>query len=333
MISHHKRGSSGSGSSGNQWKKLFQTEAFEDPSETINFLTNTSDTKHKNSYDGSGTIYTNEGNFEQETTTKQLTKSKNQPSQAAIVTTTTTITTTPLQKYISGKHGKRSSSSSNKRYFDNVTQKRRWMIKEDRQSKDFNMSEVKKIEEEKTYSNLHNSSIELEQKSSQMMLKSKTNSIYKTQERMNTSKEESFFKTETDDSPNILGGPTTLKRKQWKIKYSLKCHLDAVRSLYFNMNMNIMASASEDRTIRLWKADTFCGKDIDEDFTSQQINSYMTLRGHTGALFAMSGPGDNNLNSNKKLLYSGGEEGVIRVWKIPSPIYYDSIESTHENQH
>jgi len=99
------------------------------------------------------------------------------------------------------------------------------------------------------------------------------------------------------------------------------------------MNMNIMASASEDRTIRLWKADTFCGKDIDEDFTSQQINSYMTLRGHTGALFAMSGPGDNNLNSNKKLLYSGGEEGVIRVWKIPSPIYYDSIESTHENQH
>ena len=73
-------------------------------------MTNTSDLKNKGSYDGSGTIYTNESNFIQETTTKQLTKSKQQPSQAAIVTKTTTITTTPLQNYISGKHGKRASS-------------------------------------------------------------------------------------------------------------------------------------------------------------------------------------------------------------------------------
>lgn len=99
MISHHKRGSSGSGSSGNQWKKLFQTEAFEDGSDTINFLTNTSDLRNKNSYDESGTIYTNESLFKQESTTKQITKNKHQPSQAAIVTTTTTITTTPLQNY------------------------------------------------------------------------------------------------------------------------------------------------------------------------------------------------------------------------------------------
>ena len=62
MISHHKRGSSGSGSSGNQWKKLFHTEAFDDNSETINFMTNISDAKHKSSYDGTGTIYTNESN-------------------------------------------------------------------------------------------------------------------------------------------------------------------------------------------------------------------------------------------------------------------------------
>lgn len=133
---------------------------------------------------------------------------------------------------------------------------------------------------------------------------------------------------------DLLGKQNTLKRKQWKIKYSLKCHLDAVRALQFNMNMNIMASASEDKTIRLWKADSFCNKEMEEEFTNQQqIFSYMTLRGHKGALFTLSGPDDTNQYSHKKVLYSAGEEGIIRVWKIPSPVYFDSLESTHEFQH
>lgn len=255
MISHHKRGSSGSGSSGNQWKKLFQTEAFDEGSETINFMTNTSDAKHKGSYDGTGTIYTNESNYMHETTSKHMTKTKQQPSQAAIVTKTTTITTTPLQNYISGKHGKRSSSSTNKRCYDNVTQKRKWMVREFNKSKDFNLSEIKDAEESKYYHNMQNSSIDVEQKSAQMVKKTKKTSMYKTQERIQNKNESSFLKE--DENAETLGGPATLKRKQWKLKYSLKCHLDSVRSLYFNMNMNIMASASEDRTIRLWKADSF----------------------------------------------------------------------------
>jgi WD40 repeat protein len=332
MISHHKRGSSGSGSSGNQWKKLFQTEANDEGTDTINFMTNTSDVKHKSSYDGTGTIHTNESNYVHETTSKHMTKTKQQPSQASIVTKTTTITTTPLQSYISGKHGKRSSSSTNKRCYDNVTQKRKWMVREHNKSKDFNLSEIKDTEESKYYANLQNSSIELEQKSAQMMKKTKKTSMYKTQERVQSKNENSFFKV--DEDAEIIGGQATLKRKQWKIKYSLKCHLDAVRSLYFNMNMNIMASASEDRTIRLWKADSFCGNEIDDEYTSQkEVFSYMTLRGHTGPLFALSGPGESNQNANKKILYSAGEEGIIRVWKIPSPIYFDSIDSTHEIQH
>lgn len=128
MISHHKRGSSGSGSSGNQWKKLFQTEAFEDPNETINFMHTTTDMSRY----PIGELIGNDGRkkYKQESTTKQITKTKQQPSQAAIVTTTTTITTTPIQSYIKGKHGKRSSSNINKRCFDNVTQKRKWMVKD-----------------------------------------------------------------------------------------------------------------------------------------------------------------------------------------------------------
>lgn len=194
MISHHKRGSSGSGSSGNQWKKLFQTETFDDGTETINFLTNTSDLRHKSSNDGVGTLYTNESNYKQESTTKYVTKTKQQPSQAAIVTTTTTITTTPLQNYISSKHGNPASSSQGKKCYDNVTQKRKWMIREINRSRDLNMSEIKDSEEEKYYhQNKHNSSVEIEQKPSQMLIKQKSSSIYKTQERISKLDNSSFF--------------------------------------------------------------------------------------------------------------------------------------------
>lgn len=173
------------------------------------------------------------------------------------------------------------------------------MIREFNRSRDLNMSEIKDNEEEKYYhKNKNNSNIEIDSRQSQL-IKTKSNSIYKTQERIPKIDNTSFFCSDNEEM-NLMGKQNSFKKKQWKIKYSIKCHLDAVRSLYFNMNMNIMASASEDRTIRLWKADSICSKDIDdESVNQQQVFSYMTLRGHTDALFAMSGPSDLNQNSHK----------------------------------
>ena len=56
MISHHKKGSSGSGSSGNGLNRIFHTEAFDETFENAPFLTKTSDFRSKNSYDNTGTI-------------------------------------------------------------------------------------------------------------------------------------------------------------------------------------------------------------------------------------------------------------------------------------
>ena len=44
------------------------------------------------------------------------------------------------------------------------------------------------------------------------------------------------------------------------------------------------------------------------------IEPYFTFRGHTGPLFSMCG-GNESLN----YLYSGGNEGIIRVWEVPQP--------------
>lgn len=132
-----------------------------------------------------------------------------------------------------------------------MTQKRKWMIREYTNSKDLNLSEIKDTEETKSskyFPSKHNTSVEIEQKSSQMLVNNSNkgnNSIYKTQERMSKGGG-SFFKDKNEQEGLIGNQSNTLKRKQWKIKYSLKSHLDAVRSLYFNMSMNILASASED---------------------------------------------------------------------------------------
>lgn len=143
LISHHKRGSSGSGSSGNQWMKILQTENFDEGIEALNSLTQTIDHRHKNSYDGTSSKFASDGNGKQESNTKHVVKTKVQPSQAAIVTTTTTITTTPLQNFVNAKHSSSTPVAQRKRYYENVTQKRRWMIREFNKSRDLSSSEFK----------------------------------------------------------------------------------------------------------------------------------------------------------------------------------------------
>lgn len=64
-------------------------------------------------------------------------------------------------------------------------------------------------------------------------------------------------------------GPT------FKTLHSLKSHLDTVTSIFFNSVLNVMATSSEDRTIKLWKTEDF--SKIDD---SNLICPYLTLRGH-----------------------------------------------------
>ncbi len=72
-------------------------------------------------------------------------------------------------------------------------------------------------------------------------------------------------------------------------------------------DMEILASVSEDCTVKLWNL-----QNIDQIYgeTEGNIEPYITLRGHTGPLFSVCG-------KKGSVLFTGGSEGVIRVWDLP----------------
>lgn len=69
-------------------------------------------------------------------------------------------------------------------------------------------------------------------------------------------------------------------KKIWKTKGTLKSHMDSVRGLYFHPIEKLLVSASEDGTLKVWDLAHQC----------ENIDPYITLRGHTKALFALTGP-------------------------------------------
>lgn len=117
-------------------------------------------------------------------------------------------------------------------------------------------------------------------------------------------------------------------------KFQFRGHLDSVRGVHFVGQENIMASISEDCTVKLWDLSLLM-KNEEEGFAEgtqfDNINPYYTLRGHTGPLFCITGsPGQlgfNNPEADKaestnfdpSLIYTAGMEGIIKIWKVPDP--------------
>ena len=92
-------------------------------------------------------------------------------------------------------------------------------------------------------------------------------------------------------------------KKLWSPRLSLKSHLDGVRGLHF-VSQNILASASEDCTVKLWDCSLF-------ETESECSESYLTLRGHAGPVLSIDG--------GQGLVFTGDTQGIIRSWAVPSP--------------
>jgi striatin 1/3/4 len=101
-----------------------------------------------------------------------------------------------------------------------------------------------------------------------------------------------------------------VQKKEITPKYQLRSHMDIVRGLLFVQDLDVMTSISEDCTLKLWSLNNL---DNLYQETDGNPEPYITLRGHTGPLFSIAGPHNNH----KRVIFTAGSEGVIRVWNLP----------------
>ena len=84
----------------------------------------------------------------------------------------------------------------------------------------------------------------------------------------------------------------------------LKSHFDEVRKLVYLENINSLISVSEDCLIKVWSMENIMYNNQNDD-----IIPYLNLRGHTGPIFSVTHGKDN-------LIYTAGNENLIRIWNI-----------------
>lgn len=91
----------------------------------------------------------------------------------------------------------------------------------------------------------------------------------------------------------------------------MRSHFDIVRGVKFIPEIDVMASVSEDCTLKLWSLKNFENQMAEQE---GNITPYITIRGHTGPLFSIAGPH----NSVAKTIFTAGKEGIIRIFNLPS---------------
>ncbi|XP_030383762.1 striatin-3 isoform X2 [Scaptodrosophila lebanonensis] len=99
-------------------------------------------------------------------------------------------------------------------------------------------------------------------------------------------------------------------RKTWNAKYTLRSHFDGVRSLIFHPEEPVLITASEDHTLKLWNLQKTVQA---KKSASLDVEPLYTFRAHTGPVLCLG------MSSTGDTCYSGGLDGNIECWQLPSP--------------
>ena len=79
--------------------------------------------------------------------------------------------------------------------------------------------------------------------------------------------------------------------------------------------LDTMASISEDCMVKLWNLNELEKKYVETDGNPEP---YLTLRGHTGPLLAVTGLAENRKGAdNENLIFTADTNGNIKVWNTP----------------
>ena len=117
---------------------------------------------------------------------------------------------------------------------------------------------------------------------------------------------------------NIKSMPNENNNFKFTKLTELKSHFDEVRKLVYLENINSLVSVSEDCLIKAWSLDNLM-----YNYQNEDISPYLNLRGHTGPLFCATQGKDN-------LIYTGGNESLIRIWNILPSNEINSLKSSDE---
>jgi WD40 repeat protein len=124
----------------------------------------------------------------------------------------------------------------------------------------------------------------------------------------------SFESVKRDDEEVTIKAEYSSNMSEINLKHEFNVHLDNVRDVQFIGSLDCMASVSEDCTVKLWDV-KLIHKNMTDGFgegTNFKGDPYCTLRGHTGPLFKITGS-----TINDRIIYTAGNEGIIRIWKVP----------------
>ncbi|KAJ9065437.1 1,2-dihydroxy-3-keto-5-methylthiopentene dioxygenase [Entomophthora muscae] len=106
----------------------------------------------------------------------------------------------------------------------------------------------------------------------------------------------------------------------WKPKLTLKSHLDSVRSIDFHSSELMMASGSQDGTVKLWNLSSLAT--LTKKASRHEFEPCFVYRGHRGPVTCVT------IDSEKLLTYSASFDNTIKAWKFPNEgrRMQDSIE-------
>ncbi len=103
----------------------------------------------------------------------------------------------------------------------------------------------------------------------------------------------------TPESPNALAGTTPIlppQMQKWRCIQTLTGHTDLIYSIAVSPDRKILASASADKTIKVWQLNT-----------GQELH---TLWGHTDAVLSIA------ISPDGEILASGSADKTIKIWQL-----------------
>lgn len=115
---------------------------------------------------------------------------------------------------------------------------------------------------------------------------------------------------EAEGAPyDVSLSPSESGRRTWSQKFSLRSHLDSVRSVVFHPTEPLLLTSSEDQTLKLWNLHK---TNTSKKCAAVDVEPIYTFRAHSAEVLCVA------MSSSGEQFFSGGADGAIYSWNTPN---------------